>query len=237
MLDFMSIPEKDRIIVAFDCDRARALELGKALEGRASWVKVGMTLFYQEGPSIIQDLKKLGFKVFLDLKLHDIPAQVKGAAKAVASTGADMITVHAFGGVSMMEQAHAGLLEGAAGEEPISLGVTVLTSMGQEELNRNGVPGPVENQVANLAGLVKEAGLTGVVCSPWEAAQMRDFLGAEAAIVTPGVRPAGASLDDQTRVATPRIAFDNGASHLVIGRPITKAEDPAAAFDAIVASL
>lgn len=237
MLDFNSIPEKDRIIVALDCDRARALELADMLRGKATWMKVGMTLYYQEGPSIVSELKQRGFKVFLDLKLHDIPHQVHGAARAIATSGADMVTVHAFGGVSMMEQAKAGLEEGSAGNQPISLGVTVLTSMGQEELNRNGVPGAVESQVANLAGLVREAGLTGVVCSPWEATRMRNILGAEAAIVTPGVRPAGASLDDQTRVATPRVAFDNGASHLVIGRPITKAEDPAAAFDAIVAGL
>lgn len=237
MLDFASIPEKERIIVAFDCDRDTALKLADQLAGHATWVKVGMTLFYQEGTAIIRELKDRGFKVFLDLKLHDIPHQVHGAAAAIAKCGADMITVHAFGGVPMMREAHEGLLEASEGEEPISLGVTVLTSMGEEELNRNGVPGAVADQVANLAGLVKEAGLTGVVCSPWEADLMRTVLGADAAIVTPGVRPAGASLDDQTRVATPRIAFDNGASHLVIGRPITKAEDPAAAFDAIVADL
>lgn len=237
MLDFNSIPEKDRLIVALDCDKARALELADMLRGKATWMKVGMTLYYQEGPSIVSELKQRGFKVFLDLKLHDIPHQVRGAACAIAASGADMITVHAFGGVSMMEQAKEGLAEGCTGDAPISLGVTVLTSMGEEELNRNGVPGAVEDQVANLAGLVREAGLTGVVCSPWEAGQMRQILGEHAAIVTPGVRPAGASLDDQTRVATPRVAFDNGASHLVIGRPITKADDPAAAFDVIVAGL
>ena len=221
----------DRIIVDLDCTGERARELAAILQGRARWLKVGMTLFYQEGPSIVQELKELGFKVFLDLKLHDIPHQVEGAAAAVVATGADMFTVHASGGLAMMEAAAS-----SAGDA-ISLGVTVLTSMDQESLQDLGVHRFLPEQVSHLASLVKQAGLTGVVCSPHEAADMRRLLGPEAAIVTPGVRLPDDDKGDQSRVMTPAAALSSGASHLVIGRPITAADDPAAAFDRILASL
>lgn len=238
MLDFSSVPRKDRVIVALDCDRARALELADQLHGKAKWLKVGMTLFYQEGPYFITALQKRGFKVFLDLKFHDIPHQVKGAAKAAAEAGADMLTMHAVGGIAMMEAAKAGLLEARwVEQEPISLGITVLTSMSEEDLQRTGVTRTVKDQVVALATQAKQAGLSGVVASPQEAAMLREVLGPEAYIVTPGVRPAGAALGDQSRVATPQQAFDNGASHIVIGRPITEQEDPAAAFEAIAKEL
>lgn len=238
MLDFNSIDRKDRIIVALDCDRSRALELADMLSGKASWLKVGMTLFYQEGPYFISALQKHGFKVFLDLKFHDIPHQVKGAAKAAAEAGADMVTMHAVGGVKMMQAAKEGLAEARwTPEEPISLGITVLTSMSAEDLSATGVQRPVVEQVAELARQAKQAGLSGVVASPQEAAMLRKILGPEAYIVTPGVRPAGSSLGDQSRVATPHQAFENGASHIVIGRPITESADPAAAFEAIAKEL
>lgn len=238
MLDFNSIDRKDRIIVAIDCDRSRALELADMLSGKASWLKVGMTLFYQEGPYFISALQKRGFKVFLDLKFHDIPHQVKGAAKAAAEAGADMVTMHAVGGVKMMQAAKEGLAEARwTPEEPISLGITVLTSMSAEDLSATGVQRPVVEQVAELARQAKQAGLSGVVASPQEAAMLREILGPEAYIVTPGVRPAGSSLGDQSRVATPHQAFENGASHIVIGRPITESADPAAAFEAIAKEL
>lgn len=238
MLDFNSIDRKDRIIVALDCDRSRALELADMLSGKASWLKVGMTLFYQEGPYFISALQKRGFKVFLDLKFHDIPHQVKGAAKAAAEAGADMVTMHAVGGVKMMQAAKEGLAEARwTPEEPISLGITVLTSMSTEDLSATGVQRPVVEQVAELARQAKQAGLSGVVASPQEAAMLREILGPEAYIVTPGVRPAGSSLGDQSRVATPHQAFENGASHIVIGRPITESADPAAAFEAIAKEL
>ncbi len=238
MLDFNSIDRKDRIIVALDCDRSRALELADMLSGKASWLKVGMTLFYQEGPYFISALQKRGFKVFLDLKFHDIPHQVKGAAKAAAEAGADMVTMHAVGGVKMMQAAKEGLAEARwTPEEPISLGITVLTSMSAEDLSATGVQRPVVEQVAELARQAKQAGLSGVVASPQEAAMLREVLGPEAYIVTPGVRPAGSSLGDQSRVATPHQAFENGASHIVIGRPITESADPAAAFEAIAKEL
>ncbi len=238
MLDFNSIPRKDRVIVALDCDRARALELADMLSGRAKWLKVGMTLFYQEGPYFIHMLQKRGFKVFLDLKFHDIPHQVKGAAKASAEAGADMLTMHAVGGVKMMQAAKEGLAEACwIDHEPISLGITVLTSMSSEDLAATGVERAVVDQVASLAQQAKEAGLSGVVASPQEAPMLRELLGPEAFIVTPGVRPAGSALGDQTRVTTPRQAFDNGASHIVVGRPITENAHPAAAFDAIAKEL
>lgn len=238
MLDFNSIDRKDRIIVALDCDCSRALELADMLSGKASWLKVGMTLFYQEGPYFISALQKRGFKVFLDLKFHDIPHQVKGAAKAAAEAGADMVTMHAVGGVKMMQAAKEGLAEARwTPEEPISLGITVLTSMSAEDLSATGVQRPVVEQVAELARQAKQAGLSGVVSSPQEAAMLREILGPEAYIVTPGVRPAGSSLGDQSRVATPHQAFENGASHIVIGRPITESADPAAAFEAIAKEL
>ena len=238
MLNFSAIPRKERIIVALDCDRSRALELADMLAGKATWLKVGMTLFYQEGPYFITALQKRGFKVFLDLKFHDIPHQVKGAAKAAAEAGADMLTMHAVGGLSMMKAAKEGLAQARwVDQEPISLGITVLTSMSEDDLARTGVTRGVEEQVKALAKQTQEAGLSGVVASPQEAPVLRELLGPKAYIVTPGVRPAGAALGDQTRVETPKAAFDQGASHIVIGRPITEQEDPAAAFDAIVKEL
>ena len=238
MLDFNSIPRKDRVIVALDCDRSRAFELADSLAGRATWIKIGMTLFYQEGPYFITALQKRGFKVFLDLKFHDIPHQVKGAAKAAAEAGADMITMHAVGGKKMMMAAKEGLSEARwVDTEPISLGITVLTSMSAEDLALTGVSRSVTDQVKILATHAKEAGLSGVVASPQEAAMLRELLGPEAYIVTPGVRPAGSAMGDQSRVTTPKEAFDNGASHIVIGRPITEQADPAAAFDAIAKEL
>lgn len=238
MLDFNSIPRKDRVIVALDCDRSRALELADSLAGKASWVKIGMTLFYQEGPYFITALQKRGFKVFLDLKFHDIPHQVQGAARAAAEAGADMVTMHAVGGVKMMQAAKEGLAQARwVEEEPISLGITVLTSMSADDLSATGVTRPVAAQVAELARQTKQAGLSGVVASPQEARMLRELLGPEAYIVTPGVRPAGSDLGDQTRVATPAEAFDNGASHIVVGRPITGQADPASAFEAIAKEL
>ncbi len=235
---FKEIPARERIIVAFDCDRERALQLADQLQGSATWVKIGMTLYYLEGPSIVQEMKERGFKVFLDLKFHDIPHQVRGAAASAAATGADMLTMHAVGGVAMMQAGREGALEGSGKDiPPVTLGITVLTSMDAETLAATGVVRPVEEQVVALATQAREAGLTGVVASPREAAMLREALGPDTYIVTPGVRPAGSDVGDQSRIATPAQAFENGASHLVIGRPITGADDPARAFEDIVASL
>ena len=229
---------RERVIVALDCDRARALELADALSGHAAWLKVGMTLFYAEGPTIVRELRERGFKVFLDLKLHDIPHQVHGAARAAALTGADLITSHGLGAGAMMAAAREGVEEAAeGGERARVIAVTVLTSMDQQALSDIGVELPVADEADRLARLARENGIDGVVCSPHEAARMRELLGEDALVVTPGVRPAGAALGDQSRVATPAEALAHGASHIVVGRPITGADDPVAACDAIVAEL
>lgn len=232
---YESTPRADRVIVALDCDRQTALDLAKKLQGKAKWLKVGMTLYYAEGPQIVEIFKLLGFKVFLDLKFHDIPHQVQGAAASAVEAGADMITMHAVGGVPMMQAAQAAVDE--SGTEADTLAITVLTSMNEETLAQTGVSRGVGEQVRALAACAQEAGLSGVVASPQEAAKLRELLGPDALIVTPGVRPVGAALGDQSRVATPKAAFDAGASHIVVGRPITQADDPAAAFDAIAADL
>lgn len=232
---------RDRIIVALDQpDLTSALSCARALQGHARWVKVGMTLFYGEGPESVRAMRELGFDVFVDLKLHDIPHQVEGAARSLAALGAGMLTVHASGGAPMIEAAIRGARLGAedAGMPlPAVIAVTVLTSMDAEALASVGVTDPPAEQVAGLAALARTAGAAGVVCSPQEAAAMRALLGPEALVVTPGVRPAGADAGDQARVATPAAAIRAGASHLVIGRPITGAGDPAAAFEAIVGAL
>lgn len=232
---YESTSRADRVIVALDCDRQTALDLAKQLQGKAKWLKVGMTLYYAEGPQIVEIFKLLGFKVFLDLKFHDIPHQVQGAAASAVEAGADMITMHAVGGVPMMQAAQAAV--DASGTEADTLAITVLTSMDEETLSQTGVSRAMADQVKALAACAQQAGLSGVVASPQEAAMLRELLGPDALIVTPGVRPVGAELGDQSRVATPKAAFDAGASHIVVGRPITQADDPAAAFDAIAAEL
>ena len=229
---------RERVIVAIDCGRERALELADALSGHACWLKVGMTLFYAEGPAIVREMRKRGFKVFLDLKLHDIPHQVRGAAEAAASTGADLLTVHGLGAGPMMAAAVEGAAAAAGdGERAKVIAVTVLTSMDQQALESIGVDAPVADEADRLARLARDNGIDGVVCSPQEATRMRELLGEDALIVTPGVRPAGAALGDQSRVATPAAAIAGGASHIVVGRPITSADDPVTAFVAIVAEL
>lgn len=229
---------RDRIIVALDQpDLDGALECARALVGHARWVKVGMTLYYREGPAAVSAMRALGFDVFLDLKLHDIPHQVEGAARAIGALGAGMLSVHASGGVDMMEAAVRGARAGAADSGmpvPAVIAITVLTSMDAESLASVGVSDSPADQVVGLAALARTAGVSGVVCSPREAADMRALLGAEALVVTPGVRPVGSDAGDQSRVATPAAALTAGASHLVIGRPITGAPDPAAAFEQIV---
>lgn len=229
---------RDKIIVALDLpDEAAALEVARALKGRAAWVKVGMTLFYAQGPEIVRELRALGFKVFVDLKLNDIPHQVRGACRTLVRQGADMITVHASGGRAMLTAAAEEVASSAERfrvRKPVLVAVTVLTSLDDASLAEVGCPATVAEQVSKLAALSRECGCDGVVCSPGEAAAMRALLGDVAYVVTPGVRPAWAEVGDQARVATPREAIDAGASHLVIGRPITGAADPAAALLRIV---
>lgn len=230
----------DKIIVALDCPRERALELAELLGGHASWVKVGMTLFYAEGPAIVDAMRERGLKVFLDLKVHDIPFQVQGAVRAASLTGADILSIHGLGSSEMIRAARAGAEEAAAereGERTRLVAISVLTSMDEAAMAEIGISAPLADEVERLASLSFAAGADGIVCSPQEARQMRALLGPEALIVTPGVRPAGSDAADQRRVATPAAALAAGASKLVIGRPITGAEDPVAAFDAICAEL
>lgn len=237
---FQDIPARERIIVALDCDMAQAFDIADCLKGHASWMKIGMTLYYAQGPQIIYEMKERGFNVFLDLKFHDIPHQVRGAAASATRNGADMLTMHIVGGAEMMQAAREGAhlaAEEFGLPDPITLGITVLTSMNQATLAATGVTRTVPEQVADLADQAKRAGLSGVVASPQEAAQLRSLLGPDAFIVTPGVRPVGSAKDDQSRTATPKTALQAGASHLVIGRPITQADDPAAAFETIVSSM
>ena len=226
-----------RTIVALDCSAARATELADKLAGELAWAKVGMELFYAAGAPVVRELKDRGLRVFLDLKLHDIPNTVRCAARELARLGADMLTVHAQGGPAMVAAAREGLDEGAreAGLPPARLlAVTVLTSIDQKTLAEVGVERPVADQARLLAAMAREAGADGVVCSALEAAAMRSALGAHALVVTPGIRPAGAETGDQARVATPASAIAAGSSHLVVGRPVTKAPDPRAALAAIV---
>lgn len=238
--EFISIPPRERVIVALDCPADEALRLADALEGRASWLKVGMTLYYACGPAIVRALKDRGFNVFLDLKLHDIPFQVEGAAASAAASGADMITMHALGGAAMLAAGQRGVESAcAAAGRPavVTLGITVLTSMDDAALRGIGIERAAAEQVELLAEVAREGGIAGVVASPQEAGLLRRVLGPAAYIVTPGVRPAGADKGDQSRVATPQEAFDAGASHIVIGRPVTCAENPARAFDTIVSEI
>ncbi|MGI6221527.1 MAG: orotidine-5'-phosphate decarboxylase [Coriobacteriales bacterium] len=241
MSEFAStLAPEDRVIVALDCGLEDALALADRLEGRARWMKVGMTLFYQEGPRAVAAFKERGFNVFCDLKLNDIPHQVRGAARSIALTGADMITVHASGGSDMMRAAVEGV-EGACAEMgreamPAVIAVTVLTSMDDATLRSIGVDDAPARQVQRLATLAMDAGVAGVVASPMEAPLLRPIVGT-GLIVTPGVRPAGSAAGDQSRITTPAQALANGSTHIVVGRPITQAPDPVAAFDAIVEEL
>lgn len=234
------MPDRNPIIVALDCDAAEALALAHALRGKVGWLKVGMTLFYAEGPEIVARIRELGFEVFVDLKLHDIPHQVAGAAASIARLGAGMLTVHASGGSAMMRAAVESsrrTAEEVGLEPPAVLAVTVLTSTDDAGLAEVGVARPAVEQVPILGALARDAGVDGVVCSPREAALMRELLGEDALIVTPGVRPLWSEAGDQARIATPASALEAGASHLVIGRPITAAPDPAQAADRIIAEI
>jgi len=225
------------IIVALDTDAHTALSLARTLRGHVDYLKVGMTLYYSEGPEIVGRLVDMGFSVFVDLKLHDIPHQVEGAARQIARVGASMFTVHASGGQAMMEAAVRGACEGSAecgSDTPDVLAVTVLTSLDAAALAAVGVGHSPAAQVDLLTQLARTAGVQGVVCSPREAGSARAILGREALVVTPGVRPVWAAADDQARVATPAQALSSGASHLVIGRPITGAAEPATAVARIV---
>jgi orotidine-5'-phosphate decarboxylase len=230
----------DRLIVALDMDGAEARAFARQLAGTVRWLKVGMTLFYQAGPGIVSEFRDMGFDVFVDLKLHDIPHQVRGASDVLARLGAGMMTVHASGAPPMVEAAVEGAAAGAQAAgvgRPAVLAVTVLTSIDDDALATIGVERGAADHVRLLAGMARAAGADGVVCSPLEARAIRQALGAEPLVVTPGVRPSGGETGDQARIATPLAAITAGASHVVVGRPITGASDPVEAAARIAAEL
>src|SRR6267154_6874590 len=224
---------RERLIVALDVSSAgEAQKLVSHIGDAAGIYKVGLQLFIAEGPGIVRDLVSSGRRVFLDLKLHDIPTTVALAVKSAAELGAHMLTVHASGGETMLRAA----TEAAAGRLNI-LAVTVLTSLDDANMQEIGVSGRVSDQVLRMSALAQSAGCQGIVTSPREASIVRRALGEGFAIVTPGVRPAGAEINDQQRIATPAQAISNGASHIVVGRPITHAPDPAKAAAAIISEM
>lgn len=221
-----------KIIVALDYSAADpALEFADRVQPSLCRLKVGKELFTAAGPGLIEQLHRRGFEVFLDLKFHDIPNTTAQACKAAAALGVWMVNVHASGGRRMMEAAREGLANFA--KPPKLIAVTVLTSMTQADLAEAGVNATAAEQVSRLAGLAQASGLDGVVCSAQEVELLRRQFGEEFCLVTPGIRPAQASLDDQSRVMTPRAAMQAGSSYLVIGRPITQAAHPLQALQDI----
>ena len=222
----------ERLIVALDVPTsAAALRLADSLSGVCRWVKVGLQLFIAAGPSIVAELKSRGFSVFLDLKLHDIPNTVAGAVQSAAATGADMLTVHAAGGPSMLA---AAANAANSGSQPIRLlAVTVLTSMDMAQLASVGITSTPASQVQLLATMASQAGIGDMVCSPQEVTALRSILGEDPWLVTPGIRGAGSAAGDQHRIATPAAAIQAGATYLVVGRPITQEANPKAAAEAI----
>ena len=225
----------DRLIVALDFPSMEvAMALVDQLQGICRWFKVGMELYYSAGNAVVERLRERGCEVFLDLKLHDIPNTVAGAVRTVAGTGASLLTIHAGGGERMMRAAAEAA--GAPGA-PRLLAVTVLTSMDPAELAAVGVSDAPAAEVLRLARLARRARVNGLVCSAEEVAAVREAMGPEALLVVPGIRPAGADVGDQVRVATPADAIAHGASMLVVGRPITQAADPARAAEAILSEM
>jgi len=223
---------KDRLAVALDHpDAYQAMKLVDSLGQTCQWFKVGMELYYAAGNDIIRQLRDRGFDVFLDLKLHDIPNTVAGAVRSATKAGASLLTIHASGGSAMMTAA----AEAAkAPGSPRLLAVTVLTSMDAAQLAATGITASPADQVLKLAKLARQSGIDGFVCSAEEVAAVRAATGPQTLLVIPGIRPAGAAIDDQKRIATPSQAIAQGASMLVIGRPITQAKDPAAAAEDIL---
>jgi orotidine-5'-phosphate decarboxylase len=224
---------RQRLIVALDFPSAdAAFGLVDRLEGRCIWFKVGLELFVAAGPALIEPLVKRGCSIFLDLKFNDIPNTVAGAVRSGAALGVRMMTLHANGGPVMLAAAK----ESLAGmrDAPQLLAVTVLTSMDQAQVSAVGLERTPAAQVELLAKMGLDAGINGFVCSPQEVATLRALTGPEGVLVIPGIRPAGGELGDQKRVATPADTLRNGASYLVVGRPITQAADPATAAEGIL---
>lgn len=233
----MDMTLNQRVMVALDVQgREEALDLAKALQGSGCWLKVGMELYAYTGPAMIRELKEMGFPIFLDLKLHDIPTTVERAIRGYVQYGADMINVHCSGGYDMMARAADAVREAGSKLErvPKVIGVTVLTSMSESQFRQEmGVQRDLKEHVVALAKLAEKAGLDGVVASAMEASEIRRNTESGFLIVTPGIRPAWSEAQDQARVLTPQDALAAGSSYLVIGRPITRAKDPRHALERI----
>ncbi len=222
---------KDYLAVALDVADARsALALTDQLGDSVTWLKVGMELYYSSGNALVTKLRERGYKIFLDLKLHDIPNTVAGGVRSAVCSGADMLTIHASGGRAMLQAAAT-----ATGDHNLRLlAVTILTSIDAAELDALGVAASPTDQVLRLARLAWGSGIRGMVCSAEEVAALRSEFGPQAFLVVPGIRPAGTGADDQKRIATPQDAIRAGASMLVVGRPITRASEPALAAEEIL---
>jgi len=222
---------ENKIIIPLDLDQLDALNLAKELDPRKCRLKVGSQLFTSSGPKLIKDLKYLGFDVFLDLKFHDIPNTVYEAIKSAADLGVWMINVHASGGRAMLE-ASKKAIEGFD-KPPLLIAVTVLTSLSEENLNEIGLK-DLSKQVLTLAELSNECELNGVVCASTDVKAIKNKIGKDFIAVTPGIRPNDSNVNDQTRISTPLEAIKNGSDYLVIGRPITKSNDPRSALERII---
>ena len=221
----MTATQKSKIIVALDYpDAQSAMRLVEQLMPDLCRLKVGKELFTRAGPALVETLAARGFDVFLDLKFHDIPNTVASACQAAAELGVWMLNVHALGGERMLQAAKEGVSR--AGHAPLLIAVTILTSMDETDLASVGLSGSPQDNVLRLACLAQQSGLDGVVCSSRETAVLREQLGAGFSLITPGIRPAGSQADDQRRVMTPVAAIKNGSDYLVIGRPVTRADDP-----------
>lgn len=233
----MSVNAMEQVILALDFPSLKMAESFLPNLPELVWVKVGMELYYHQGPQVIYRLKELGYKVFLDLKLHDIPNTVKQATRALVGSGVDMLNFHAFGGRAMLEAAVEGAHQ-APGPNPLLIGVTILTSTDQQVLTAElGINRGISETVLAYAHLVQAAGLDGVVCSAQETKLLKKELGPDLLTVTPGIRLAGANPDDQKRITTPQEAKLNGSDFLVIGRALTQAKDPQATWSQIKAQL
>ena len=226
-----------KIIVALDYDNQQdALLMAQRLDPQRCRLKVGKELFTIAGPDLIKTLHELGFEIFLDLKFHDIPNTVAKAVLAAAKLGVWMVNVHASGGGEMMRTT-IDAMQTAEGRQPILIAVTVLTSMDADGLRETGINQSPAERVLDLAKLTQKSGLAGVVCSAQEAQLLKQQLGSEFILVTPGIRPAFASVGDQKRIMTPAQALQAGSDYLVIGRPITQADDPMQALELIEAEI
>ncbi len=231
----MTTHTDSKVIVALDYAQAKdALHLVNQLDPSLCKLKVGKELFTAGGPQLVEQLVAKKFKVFLDLKFHDIPNTVAKACTAACNLGVWMLNVHASGGIPMMEAALAGVKAASVSEKPQLIAVTVLTSMNQTTLAEVGIETSIEQHVLCLAQLTKRAGLNGVVCSALEARLIRQSINDDFTLVTPGIRTLNASKDDQTRIVTPSQGLAMGADYLVIGRPITQAKQPLAALEEIL---